>query len=80
ILSADGANKEKPLSDIVKSYRDGLLKQASRVAKRGLPLWTFWLPIANRRTADGKPAYTEATDASGKSYGSIVTPPTLYLP
>lgn len=80
ILSADGLNKEKPLAEIVKSYRAGLLTQASRVAKRALPLWTFWLPIANRRTADGKTAYIEAQDSQGKSYGSVVTPPALYLP
>lgn len=80
VLSADGMNKEKPLSEIVKSYRGGLLTQASRVAKRALPLWTFWLPIKGKVTADGKPAYIEAQDSQGKSYGSIVTPPALYLP
>lgn len=80
MLSADGMNKEKPLSDIVKAYRAGLLTQASRIAKRGLPLWTFWLPIKNKTNGDGKTAYVEATDSSGKGYGSYVTPPTLYLP
>jgi hypothetical protein len=50
------------------------------MAKRALPLWTFWLPIANQRDASGKTAYVEAMDASGKSYGSVVTPPTIYLP
>lgn len=80
ILSADGMNKERPLSDILKSYRNGLLTQASRIAKRALPLWTFWLPIKNKLTADGKTHYIEATDGSGKGYGSFVTPPTLYLP
>lgn len=80
ILSADGMNKEKPLSEIVKTYRGELLTQASRIARKALPLWTFWLPIANRRTVDGKTQYIEATDGSGKSYGSVVTPPALYLP
>lgn len=80
MLSADGMNKEKPLSDLLKSYRSGLLTQASRIARKALPLWTFWLPIRNKLTADGKTHYIEATDSSGKSYGSVVTPPTLYLP
>lgn len=80
VLSADGMNKEKPLSEIVKAYRAGLLTQASRIAKRALPLWTFWLPIANKRRADGAPDFIEATDSAGKKYGSVVTPPALYLP
>lgn len=80
ILSADGMNKEKPLSEIIKSYRGGLLTQASRIARKALPLWTFWLPIKNKTNGDGKTDYIEAKDSSGKSYGSVVTPPALYLP
>lgn len=80
MLSTDGMNKEKPLSDIVKSYRGGLLTQASRIARKALPLWTFWLPIANKRQSNGSTDYIEAQDANGKKYGSVVTPPALYLP
>lgn len=80
MLSADGMNKEKPLSDLVKAYRTGLLTQASRIARKALPLWTFWLPIKNKTNGDGKTEYIEARDATGKSYGSVVTPPALYLP
>lgn len=79
VFSASGMNKAKPMQDIIKIYNDGLLKQASRIARRALPPWSFWLPIRNRELS-GKTEYIEAKDASGKSYGSVVTPPALYLP
>lgn len=80
VISASGKHKAQPLLDILKTYERGLLKQASRLVKRTLPRWAFWLPIQNRLTADGKTMYIEATDGAGKSYGSVVTPPALYLP
>ena len=58
---------------LLRSYIDGLLKEASRVAKRGLPLWSFWLPIATKRNGD-KNAYEDT------GFGSFVTPPALFLP
>lgn len=58
---------------ILQSYINGLLKEASRVAKRGMPLWSFWLPIASKQTA-GKTAYEDT------GFGSFVTPPALFLP
>ncbi len=64
----------KSVSEILRSYENGLLKEASRVAKRALPLWAFWLPISSKRLADGKPAYEDT------GYGSWVTPPALVLP
>ena len=79
VISASGMNKAKPLLDLIRSYEDGLLKQASRIAKRALPRWTFWLPIRNQEK-DGKTQYIDATDSAGKSYGSVVTPPALFLP
>ncbi|HEU5013986.1 MAG TPA: hypothetical protein VFT66_15805 [Roseiflexaceae bacterium] len=80
VISASGMHKEKPLVEIIKTYERGLLKQASRMAKRSLPRWAFWLPIQNQLTPDGKTMYIDATDGSGKSYGSVVTPPVLSLP
>lgn len=80
VLAVSGKYKAGPFHDIVQAYRFGLLKQASRIAKRQLPLWSFWLPIANQRTADGKVQYIDAQDGEGKSFGSSVTPPALYLP
>lgn len=59
---------------ILQTYQNGLLKEAARVAGKALPLWTFWLPIASKRTADGKVAYEDT------GYGSLVTPPALHLP
>lgn len=80
VLSASGMNKAKPLIDAVYDYRNGLLKQASRIAKVQLPLWAFWLPFQNRLDSNGKTAYQEAADGQGKTYGSVVTPPALRLP
>lgn len=79
VLSVSGMNKAKPILDLIRSYEDGLLKQASRIARKALPRWTFWLTVRNREK-DGKTSYIDATDSSGKSYGSVVTPPALYLP
>lgn len=76
VLSVSGLYKARPLIDIVTTYRRGALTQAMRKTKRTLPLWSFWLPIANK-TKDGKTEYIKATDASGKEYGSVVTPPAL---
>ena len=58
---------------ILQTYQSGLLKEASRQAKRGLPLWSFWLPIASKKHGD-KIAYEDT------GFGSFVTPPALYLP
>ena len=79
VISVSGMNKAKPILDLIRSYEDGLLKQASRIARKALPRWTFWLPIRNKEK-DGKTQYIDATDSAGKSYGSVVTPPALYLP
>jgi hypothetical protein len=80
VISVSGMHKEKPLVEIIKTYERGLLKQASRLAKRALPRWSFWLPIQNKLTPEGKTMYIDATDGNGKSYGSVVTPPALVLP
>ena len=79
VLSVSGMHKSKPITELLRSYWNGLLRQASRKVKRQLPPWSFWLPIANKRQ-DGKTHYIEAEDADGQSYGSVVTPPALYLP
>lgn len=73
ILTLPKFTKAKPIQDIVKDYRDGLLKQASRLAKRGLPLWAFWVPISGK-SKDGKPVYEEVSRA-GTSTGAFVTYP-----
>jgi hypothetical protein len=80
VLSMSGKNKGQPMWDIFKAYQNGLLKQGSRIAKRQLPVWSFWLPIANKRTPEGKTFYEDAKDGAGNTYGSVVTPPALYLP
>jgi len=80
IISLKGFHKTKVMLDLIRSYENGLLKHASRLAKKGLPRWTFYLPIKNKLNAKGEPDYIEAQDGDGKSYGSVVTPPTLYLP
>lgn len=80
IVSVKGAHKTKPMLDIIRTYENGLLKQASRIAKRALPRWTFYLPIKNKLNNKGETDYIEAQDGDGKSYGSVVTPPALYLP
>jgi hypothetical protein len=76
VLSVSGLYKARPIIDLVSSFRRGALTQAMRKAKRTLPLWAFWLPIASRQK-DGKVEYLEAKDADGKEYGSVVTPPAL---
>lgn len=79
VLSVSGMYKARPFTEIVGAYQRGLLTQAMRRFKRSLPLWTFWLPIANLRDG-GKTRYLSAKGADGKEYGSVVTPPALYLP
>lgn len=76
VLSVSGLYKAKPIIDLVSAFRRGTLIQAMRKTRRTLPLWSFWLPIASR-TKDGKVEYIQAKDASGKEYGSVVTPPAL---
>jgi hypothetical protein len=76
VLSVSGLYKARPIIDLVSAFRRGALTQAMRKTKRQLPLWAFWLPVASR-TKDGKVEYLEATDADGKVYGSVVTPPAL---
>lgn len=76
ILTLPKFTKAKPIQDIVKDYRDGLLKQASRLAKRALPLWSFWVPISGKQSKDGKAVYEEVTRASG-STGAYVTYPVV---
>ena len=78
ILTLPKFTKAKPIQDIVGAYRDGLLKQASRVARRGLPLWSFWVPIQGKQK-DGKAVYEEVL-RGGASTGAYVTYPTANLP
>lgn len=78
ILTLAKFTKAKPIQDIVKDYREGLLKQASRLAKRGLPLWSFWLPIAGK-AKDGKPVYEEVQRA-GTGTGAHITYPVAAYP
>lgn len=80
IISVKGFHKTKAMLDAIRTYENGLLKQAGRLAKRALPRWTFWLPIQNKLNAKGETDYIEAQDGAGKAYGSVVTPPALYLP
>lgn len=77
VLSVSGKYKAGPIADILSNYRRGALAQAMRKVKRTLPAWSFWLPIANKRGADLKTIYLKASDADGKEYGSVVTPPAL---
>lgn len=58
---------------ILKGYQTGLLTEASRIAKRALPLWTFWIPIATKRNGD-KIAYEDT------GFGSLITPPAATYP
>jgi hypothetical protein len=58
---------------ILQNYQNGLLKEAARVAKRSLPLWSFWLPISSKQS-NGKTTYEDT------GFGSFVTPPALHLP
>lgn len=73
ILILPKFTKAKPIQDIVKEYRDGLLKQASRLAKRALPLWVFWVPIQGKQK-DGKAVYDEVT-RTNVGTGAYVTYP-----
>lgn len=58
---------------ILKTYQAGLLAEASRIAGRQMPLWSFWLPITSKRNGD-KIAYEDT------GYGSFVVLPVLALP
>lgn len=78
ILTLAKYTKAKPIQDIVKTYRDGLLRQASRLAGKALPLWAFWLPVQGK-TKDNKPIYEEV-QRNGAGTGAYVTYPTLNLP
>lgn len=49
-------------------------RDAERIAKKTLPTWAFWLPIATKLDPKGKIAFEDT------GHGSMVTPPTLYLP
>lgn len=60
-------------SGIIPAYVNGLLKEASRIAKKPLPLWSFWLPIASKKVGD-KIAYEDT------GYGSFITPPAAFYP
>lgn len=73
LLTLPKFTKAKPIQDIVKEYRDGLLKQASRLAKRALPLWSFWVPIQGKQK-DGKSVYEEV-QRNGAGTGAHVTYP-----
>lgn len=77
VLSVSGLYKAGPIADLISNYKRGALTQAMRQSKKNLPLWSFWLPIANKRDASGKTVYIEAQDANGKTFGSVVTPPAL---
>lgn len=79
VLSVSGKWKAGPILDIVSVYKRGLLTQASRRAKRNVPLWAFWLPIGTQ-LKDGKTHYIDAQDGNGKTYGSVVTPPAAFWP
>lgn len=78
LLTLPKFTKAKPIQDIVQSYRDGLLKQASRLAKRALPLWAFWVPIGGKQK-DGKAVYEEVQRA-GAGTGAYVTYPVATFP
>lgn len=80
VLSASGKHKAGPFTEAFQTYRTGLLTQASRVAKKQMPKWSFWLPFRNKLDAQGKTLYLDAADGAGKTYGSVVTPPVLALP
>jgi len=79
IMTLPKFTKAKPIQDIVKAYRDGLLRQASRVARRPLPLWSFWVPISGKVNKDGKPTYEEVL-RGGASTGAYVTYPVATFP
>lgn len=76
VLSMSGKYKGAAFEDILREYRRNALARAMRAAKRSLPPWSFWLPIANK-LRDGKTEYVKASDGNGSEYGSVVTPPAL---
>lgn len=72
IWCADGLTG-KAVDAALKAYKTGLLAEGSRVAKRALPWWSFWLPVSTKLAGDGKVAYEDT------GFGSFVTPPALAL-
>lgn len=78
VLSASGKFKAGALKAILREYTRGLLRQASTVAGKPLPAWTFWLPIGSKRDIKGAPVYEQTQGAGGQ--GAAVTPPVLLGP
>lgn len=77
VLSVSGLYKSKPFEAIMRTYERGALAQLIRQQKRKFPRWAFWLTIGGKVDAKGQPIIESAKDASGKEYGSKVTPPIL---
>lgn len=77
VLSVSGFYKSRPIENILRDYERGALAQEIRRRRRQLPRWTHWLTIGSKVDAQGKPIVESAKDATGKEYGSNVTPPTL---
>lgn len=59
---------------ILNHYKNGLLRDATRLANKPLNPWAFWLPISTIKDAQGKIKYEDT------GFGSTVTPPALFLP
>lgn len=64
---------------IMDTYVHGLLKLAQQEARKKdpaktLPLWTFWLPIATQRDAQGRVVHHDT------GFGSFVTLPVVLIP
>lgn len=77
VLSVSGFYKSRPIENILRAYQRGAWSQEVRRRKRQLPRWTHFLPIGGRTDANGQPIIEPAKDATGKEYGSSVTPPAL---
>jgi hypothetical protein len=56
---------------ILSQYRETLLKEAEKRARKAVPPWSFWLPITSAVDASGKTVYTDT------GFGSFVTLPAL---
>lgn len=61
-------------SSILSAYKNGLLREGSRLEERQLPVWAFWMPISTLLDAGGKIAYQDT------GFGSHTTPPSLFVP
>jgi hypothetical protein len=60
---------------IIPTYRNTLLRDAERTARRKLPLWAFWLPISTQLDAQGRVTYVST------GFGNnVITPPALHVP